>query len=764
MNIRKGSFLAISLSVLFLIAFYGKVLQNPNKYLFTGDGDGLMTYYSIHYHTKVDDSYSGYKGFNYPYGDLYNFTDGQPILADTIKLIGEVFPGIYDYSSGILNFCILFSFVLTAFFLYKILIHHGVTWWFAAIFAVFISILCPQAHRIVSHPSLPYSFFLPATWFLYLKYGGNLSYYKSILIGVFNLCLFFIHPYLGIISMFFLICLGGLDLLKNKKNWKQDILHLGIRSFTGIIGFFGFIKIMGQGKERPVNFFELYTYNAEISSILLPNSGSIVKETNNLFGLKGETWESWAFIGFPALIVLLLVVIRLLFKVQVKSTKTLFKRKYTSIWIIAGLTLLIAFGVPYKLGLYGFLDKFPALAQIRVLARFSWLFFLLINVYAVVYYYKVYRKYQLTGKRIHSFLLVGVMVILYWVSAYPMQRMVSDKVDNQENLFAHSELDPELSEIINISSDIPQEYDAIIALPFYHFSDRFAHKSTVLAFQYSKFLAYQVEKPLVNSSMTRTPNEYIESINELFGMHLKQSKLKDHVIGKKALILRQKIWLDPAEGQILKKSIKVGETKNFELYTCNFEDLLEQKNEEVMNNFLAQRDNLFKINNCYVKDSTDLLYYNNFEHLASDSTKSLAGKGGLKGHHLDYTVLFTDIDRKLDTGINYEIKYWYYSKSREAFSIMGVLEEQKGKDIDWTKITDTKYSYDHVGDWTYASFIFQQKTKESKVKYFLKGHIFEDPDLYVDQVMVKKRNADVYSIENDTLYFNNYPVGKLPKE
>ena len=141
MNKSKGLYLSIILPLGFLFVFYGKVIFQPNKYLFTGDGDGLMTYYSVYFHAKHDTSFSHYNGFNYPFGDLYNFTDGQPIVANSIKALDTIFPGIYIYSAGFINLFILFSIVLCSFFLYKILLHHGVTWWFSAIFAFLIAIL-----------------------------------------------------------------------------------------------------------------------------------------------------------------------------------------------------------------------------------------------------------------------------------------------------------------------------------------------------------------------------------------------------------------------------------------------------------------------------------------------------------------------------------------------------------------------------------------------------------------------------------------------
>ena len=79
--------------------------------------------------------------------------------------------------------------------------------------------------------------------------------------------------------------------------------------------------------------------------------------------------------------------------------------------------------------------------------------------------------------------------------------------------------------------------------------------------------------------------------------------------------------------------------------------------------------------------------------------------------HLDYTMLLNDPNYLFETNIDYEINYWYHTKSMETYNIMGVIEEKRDGQSDWTLITDTKNSYDHIGDWTYVSFVFQQRIK-----------------------------------------------------
>ena len=152
---------------------------------------------------------------------------------------------------------------------------------------------------------------------------------------------------------------------------------------------------MGNGEERPVNF---YTYNAKLSDVFLPNVGDVVQYTNTLFNVQEHTWESWSFIGFPALIVLILISIRILFKIQKKQLNRSLKRDIFVFGLLLFLPLLLHLEFHINLGSINYCPNSPFLAQIRALARFTWVFFLLINVYSVIYLFKIYKHYSISRK------------------------------------------------------------------------------------------------------------------------------------------------------------------------------------------------------------------------------------------------------------------------------------------------------------------------------------------------------------------------------
>ena len=78
----KGLILTVTISLAFLLTFYGNILSSPNSVLFTADGDGIKNYYTYAYHIKNDSSFNHFEGMNYPYGELVVYTDGHYALAN----------------------------------------------------------------------------------------------------------------------------------------------------------------------------------------------------------------------------------------------------------------------------------------------------------------------------------------------------------------------------------------------------------------------------------------------------------------------------------------------------------------------------------------------------------------------------------------------------------------------------------------------------------------------------------------------------------
>ena len=95
-NLSKA--ILITISLLFISIFYGKIIISPNDYIFSDKGDGIKNYYTYAYHIKHDKSYINFDGMNYPYGENFLYTDCHPLLANTLKLLSNITPFFKNYS------------------------------------------------------------------------------------------------------------------------------------------------------------------------------------------------------------------------------------------------------------------------------------------------------------------------------------------------------------------------------------------------------------------------------------------------------------------------------------------------------------------------------------------------------------------------------------------------------------------------------------------------------------------------------------------
>ncbi|MEZ5195305.1 MAG: hypothetical protein R2764_02545 [Bacteroidales bacterium] len=153
------------LMAIFVFGFYGKVFLSPNDYMFSAHGDAMKNYYTYAYHIKHDSSYIEFEGMNYPYGEHFLYTDCHPLVANSVKLVSGIFPGIVNYSVGIINFLMILSFFLTVFLLYVIFKYFRVGPIAGVMGAIGITLLSPQIFRMTGHLSLSYSFLFRLLFF-----------------------------------------------------------------------------------------------------------------------------------------------------------------------------------------------------------------------------------------------------------------------------------------------------------------------------------------------------------------------------------------------------------------------------------------------------------------------------------------------------------------------------------------------------------------------------------------------------------------------
>jgi hypothetical protein len=99
--------LILALGLIYLMALFGDVFFHPNNYWGSQVSDGTKNYYTYQY-SIASEQLINFQGFNYPYGECFFFLDPHPALSAIFHGLNQVFPGLDEYTVGVLNFLLMF--------------------------------------------------------------------------------------------------------------------------------------------------------------------------------------------------------------------------------------------------------------------------------------------------------------------------------------------------------------------------------------------------------------------------------------------------------------------------------------------------------------------------------------------------------------------------------------------------------------------------------------------------------------------------------
>lgn len=491
--------LTVVLALLVLYALYGTLLFNLNQHLFTFNGDGIKNYYTYAYYIQQPDSIE-FTGLNHPYGEHFLYTDCTPALALTVKTIAKIFPGIQHYSIGILNGFLLFSFVLSAFFLVKTFLIFRLDPLPAVIASIGIAFLSPQVFRLSGHLALAFNAFIPYTLYFLLSWKINKQYKAAIWLLLGNLIFFYIHAYLGMITVLFQFVVAGFVFLN--KTTRKESWQLFAAALLPLIIFRVLLLVTDSHEFRTTNPYGFFNYLSNITAVIFPPIG-IYNFGLTLPNLQ-QNWEGWAYIGLAAEIGVLSTLYFGRTQIQLFFKQNFF---LTSLVVASTIVLLFSFGIPFTLGLEKLVDAFPIIKNFRGVGRFSWVFYYTINVFAVVLIWKILPKFKTA-----AIVLFGCLALFEGSKYHTDQAEATKKTQNyfisppEYVAYAQNEFNA-------------NEFQAILPLPFYYIgSENFGKSGTEATYEASMLLSYHLKLPIIGSYLTRTGIQESKNSMQLFGL------------------------------------------------------------------------------------------------------------------------------------------------------------------------------------------------------------------------------------------------------
>jgi len=756
---RLGSFpllLSIILSLGFLVIFYAPMVFHPNQHMFTGSGDGIKNYYTYAYHIEHDSTFRNFEGMNYPYGELHQFTDGQPLLANTVKVLSSIFPKLSNYSIGILNLMMMLSFVFASVLFYLIIREFGVSPLIAALAAFAIMTLSPQIHRWGGHLSLGYFCAFPLAFYFLIKYLNTRKWIWTILLFVLNLALLFTHPYLMVMNAAFLVMVWVWDqILLHKKERLKSFLHVGVQAILPLMFWLIYIKLFDNHHNRPDDMFGIHGI-ATLSGLFFPPVGDLKNVFQSVSWLNyNSQWESWSYLGIINIIVIFVVFGKLLVSLirrrKVNVFPEGFPKQLKILWLSSGFVLLYAFGVPYTIGMDFLLDWFPQLQQIRAVARFAWVFYYVTSVVSVMYLICLFqhRKHLL-------WFAIGFLCVVFIYEGVQYHSTYKKYYLRSANVFNPKTEDAIVKSIIELKQEIDFEaYQAIIPLPYYHLgSGRYqVAVSDNASFAQSMIISYYSGLPLMSVALSRTSLTETRKLLSIFNPPGCEMELIEDISDKPVLLfVGNSSMLKAKEKQLVDASDLLVDKKAFSVYALSLQQYLVFKENKLKSEIEAFSQLETNNEGEFVSSTGDTVLFrglnDNKPMLELDT--SLTFKTPMHGYN-KFAEFSGDA---FISGEKYEVSFWFYNPENRLYLSMIINQFSLDDTEDWTDYFSMRQGI-HIDDWTLVRYQFTPKDSIKKIDFVFHYDPKTDTEIYFNDMLVRRVNSDVYLKMSDNKLFKN---------
>jgi len=762
MNKLKGLIILLALSIAIVFFFFKEPIKNPNSTFFASGGDGLKDYYTTSYFVEYDTCYFHTYSMNYPHGENILFTGNQPSISFFIKFISDNIVDITDYTVAILNLFMLFSIILGTVLLYLLFQHFKLPVIYSIIAAIGITFLSPQIARLAGHFSLSYIFVIPAILYCIVKFHEKPTYWKSIILALLFIWFFGFHVYMigfySIVVVLYWVIIFAIK--RNKLNYKTGFFHFSIQFLIPVFLILLINIITDDVADRSSYPWGFLHYTAYFQSILLPIGRPYAQFLYKISSFDSIDWEGFAFVGTTAAIGFLVICFNVVKKVSKRQKINVFnldehKLLLNVLLIISIIGLLYSFGLPFKLGLKSLVDYIGPLKQMRGIARFSWIFFYVINIY--VFYY-LWEMRKIIIKKPVYILLIGVGFSFLLYDAYYNVNFWSSFVNNKiPELSKDSEKTPEWKKIINQGN-----YQAILPLPYFHIGSENIWIEPVDGINNKNFIvSWKTGLPSMGVYLSRTSLSQTIINNQLCWEEYRKPKIISKLNPEKDILLltlKNQDKIPEPQINLIRKSHFLYENDDFRLYQTPFDSLAtlasnlyletmqEYKNKKLFDHGTYKSDS--KNKNFMVYKSSKNQRSNEF-YIEKESNKQ----------KIIYNGSFYETKLPLDNEqTEYVLSFWISDiytdlllRSRLIFELSDsentVYDYQSHSLFDLIKTVDK--------NWALIELTFNVEKIEHFLKFRIRNRNLRNNFYNIDEIMIRPKNVSVYNKTDNYIMKNN---------
>lgn len=757
------------LILFFIVFFYGAVMWSPNSYLFSVSGDGMKNYFTYVDQIKAS-SYTASTAMNYPYGESFLYLDCQPVFTIILKWL----PFLQGYSVGIINILMVASFGITAWLLYLILLRFSVRPFLAVIAAFSIAVLSPQIFRITGHLALGYSFFIPLSWYIYLRFCDSEKKWKwSCWMCCNALFWFFVHAYLGMMIVAFIATMFAVDtiirLFKKQLNW-QFIGQACVQTLVPLVLFWGYATLSDTHTGRTKNPYGYMESTSNFDSVFLPNTQPLKPLLEPSMKIE-QTWEGLAYIGAGSVVSILLLLGFWLYRLVRYRRFSLTENGRSNELIVAVLAsvliLLLAFGYPFEWK-PGLLDRFSIIKNFRGIGRFAWVFYFVVTTAVIVV---ISKRFSKSGQSLTSLIIVALIACSFVLEGVPYHKMIAQELTKTPNYFDREQLDNDWKKMLR-TVDF-SNYQAIVPLPFYHIgSENFGKEGTDKIYHISMLLGYHSNLPLVSNYSTRTSiwesKNVMQVISPVFYKKAIEKDIKDT---RPFLIIFSNEELLECERDVLSRGKEIYKNKDFTLLEISKKELFSTNTIRWFETFNEKKSQMTVKEGFFINttDTSSYLWFVNYDSIPNPI--AFNGTGALSTPKKDYTILKKFGKGELKNNTEYIASFWFYNAGNNHGQDVpnGLFVYQTNHEdgsLEWVKMENISAGLNVNGDWSLIELRFLVTDAANTSELFVKGDDASKITWNIDDLFIREATVDVYRVLSENngqpnrLFMNNHRMVK----
>jgi hypothetical protein len=762
-----GLIITTLLSMVVLSVFYGNLFGKLNRVCFASGGDGMQSYINMVYHIRYDTAYMHCNSMNYPYGEHVFFTNNQPLISNTVKFISRHIVDISDNMLGILNFIMLFCLVITPAILYLIFTGAGIGHVFSIVASVCITYLSPQLDRFGGHFNLSYVCAIPLMIYLLIRFfktpTATLSTIIALAVLAGALTHFYLYGFFAVLILFFYLAYLS-DYKSIFHNRYRFALHLFIQLILPFLILQAFY-ISDHVTDRTTYPWGFLVYRAYPQSVFLPLGRPYGRFLHSFIPTGYIDWEGYAYIGTLALAGFLFI--------GVKTFRDAFTARFSNMLRVTGnrhfnilfwaslVALLYSFGLPFILGLQSLVDLIGPVRQMRGIARFSWLFFYVMNIVTIYWLWEYYKN---RTRKIFTIILVVVSLVVLcgdaWYNVRGRGRWLENHIPGL--------VDPGLQQPENqwIRHMDVNRYQAFIPLPYFHIGSENIWIDGRCGIVNQSFIAIKNSGlPCMGVMLSRTSlSQTINNISLMLGGSLASVDMKSFPNHKPFLLMAARCdELSAFEKELIRHARQVDSSGAFGIYEAPFsifKDIADSTTKQMaiaFDSLPATSSGTFRM------VGTNFFIFNGFD--SQKHAVTFAGPGCYEGKAKDYNILFSSRISGIDTSKCLLASCWINKVGSDLYPRTRITLQEKDS-LDNTLYTETwqlfKVLKQIENGWALVELPVTYRNPNNRLIISIQNTTLRNKPMQVDNLLLRYKTDTIYYTTGDTIWCNNRYYGRRP--